>query len=49
MVCSNQTLDLEQIYNNYILFNSFDDQKTVTHVPLLESIAEWMDLTYGFQ
>ena len=46
-ICSEQTMDLKKIYENYLLFNSYNDGKRENYVPLAESVAQWMDFFYG--
>ena len=46
--CTEQTYDLEQIYDNYVLVHSKNNSETMKYVPLIDRIIAWMDLTYGF-
>lgn len=46
--CTEQTYDLRQIYDNYVLVHSKNNPLTMKYVPLLDRIIAWMDLTYGF-
>lgn len=39
---------MKEVYENYVLVHSFDDNKNTKYLPMMNRISDWLDLTYGY-